>query len=460
MTHLAIIGGGGFRVPLIVHALTTSHRTLRLSRLTLIDVDDERLTAMRAIVTDQLRSSPHLDFELTTTNDLAAGLIGADVIFVAVRPGGVEGRVIDELTALEHDFLGQETVGVAGMAYALRTIPVARDIAATIADVVPDAWTINFTNPAGVITQAMREYLGPRVVGICDTPIALLRRARSALDLAPATSGSFDYLGLNHLGWLRSLVVDGADRLPELLSDEARLGTLEEAQLMGTQWISRVGALPNEYLFYYYRHREALAAISASETRGQFLAAQQHHFYELCTHEEHPYELWNRTRAARDASYMAEGRAPEDRYARETAEIEQGGYQEVALDAMTAFLHDEPATMILNVGNTDTPDGAPIIPGLPNDAVIEVGCHVDARGAHPWPIAPARGDMLALMLAIKECDALLLSATKHGDYELAARAFGTHPLVDSVDAADALLTAYCERIPAIREAFSYPHPLP
>ncbi|OKL53343.1 hypothetical protein BSZ39_10070 [Bowdeniella nasicola] len=455
MTHLALIGGGGFRVPLIIHALSTSSRALRLSHITLIDTDTARLAAMQRVVADQLAASG-LSIEISTTTDLADGLRGADVVFVAVRPGGTDGRVTDELTALAHDFLGQETVGVGGMAYALRTLPVARRIAAAIAEHAPDAWTINFTNPAGVITQAMREHLGRRVVGICDTPIGLLRRARTALSIPTDADVRFDYLGLNHLGWLRSLSIDGTDRLPELLADEAALSQLEEGQLIGAQWVARLGALPNEYLFYYYCHREALAAVRSSETRGQFLAAQQRQFYDLCIHDDAPFELWNRTRAERDASYMAEGRAPEERFGRAAAEIAQGGYQEVALDAMTAFLHDESATMILNVGNTDTPDGTPIIAGLPDDAVIEVGCTVDARGAHPWPIAPPRGDMLALMAAIKECDALLLTATATGDYDLAARAFGVHPLVDSVAAADALLTEYCERVPAIREALAGP----
>ncbi|MDO5700673.1 MAG: 6-phospho-beta-glucosidase [Bowdeniella nasicola] len=440
MTSLAIIGGGGFRVPLIVHALATS--PLRLQRLTLMDEDPDRLHTMREVVSRQLHEADlHLDLRVTA--DLAEAVRGADVIFVAVRVSGTQGRVSDELLALEHGLLGQETVGVGGMAYALRTIPVARRIAATIAQENPGAWTINFTNPAGVITQAMRESLGRRVVGICDTPIGLLRRARRALGVHPGEDVDFDYLGLNHLGWLRSLSVAGTDLLPDLLADEQRLAGLEEAELMGTRWIQRLGALPNEYLYYYYRHREARAAITARQTRGQFLHAQQADFYRTAATSTDPYTLWDRTRAERDASYMAEARAEDDRFGRDAEEIAQGGYQDVALAAMYALLHDAPARMILNVGNTDTPDGSPVIAGLSEDAVIEVGCTVDADGAHPWPIAPARGDMLGLMAQIKECDTLLLAATQRRDVDLAVRAFALHPLVDSVDAAEALLTAYC-----------------
>src|SRR5690606_1674670 len=127
-----------------------------------------------------------------------------------------------------------------------------------IATHAPKAWTINFTNPAGILTEAMRQVLGNRVVSICDTPIGLVRRVASAVGQDPRDV-AFDYVGLNHLGWLRTLVVDGTDRLPELLADDTRLDTIEEARLLGFDWVRALGAVPNEYLFYYDRHREALA---------------------------------------------------------------------------------------------------------------------------------------------------------------------------------------------------------
>lgn len=443
MWSLAIVGGGGFRVPLIVSALA-SHG-LPLAKLILIDPDQPRLAVMERIVADQLQRTPEYQPEIITTADMAA-LRDADIIFVAMRIGGVGGRVRDERIALAHGLLGQETVGIGGMAYALRTLPAARHLAKTIARLAPGAWTINFTNPAGVITEAMASYLGARVVGICDTPIALLRRASSALGLdQPACD--FDYLGLNHLGWLRAVRVDGSDLLPKLIGDDAKLKTMEETDLFGTELIRTIGAIPNEYLFYYYCHRQALAGVQRGQTRGEFLAAQQREFYDACCHEPAPFALWEQTRRSRDASYMAEARPADQKDARAASEVDQGGYHNVAVELMGAVLADRPATMILNVANAAA--GCPVVPGLAADAVVEVGCRVDSSGASPIPIAPPRADMLALMQAIKACDQLLLTASAAGDERLARRAFATHPLVDSYRAAMAAFDDYLAATPSL-----------
>ena len=127
----------------------------------------------------------------------------------------------------------------------------------------------------------MRSVLGERVIGICDTPIGLVNRTLNALGVADEerTDVSFDYVGLNHLGWLRSLSVDGRDILPRLFADEAALGSMEESRAIGTDWIRALGALPNEYLFYYYCHREAMARIHQDQTRGEYLRDQQEAFY-------------------------------------------------------------------------------------------------------------------------------------------------------------------------------------
>ncbi len=139
----------------------------------------------------------------TATTDLDEALDGADFVFTAIRVGGLAGRVVDERVALDLGVLGQETVGPGGIAYALRTLPVARRLAQQVAPLAPDAWVINFTNPAGLVTEAMRRVLGERVIGICDSPIGLAR-GPSARSGCPR-SDAIDYAGLNHLGWLRAL---------------------------------------------------------------------------------------------------------------------------------------------------------------------------------------------------------------------------------------------------------------
>ena len=166
----------------------------------------------------------------------------------AIRVGGLAARVQDERVALGLGLLGQETTGPGGIAYALRTIPVARSIAERVRAVAPQAWFINFTNPAGMVTEAMRDVLGDRVVGICDTPITMARRAAGLLGVDPRTRVELDYVGLNHLGWLRSLEQGGRDLLPGLLADHDALTGFEEGRLFGAAWLRALGSIPNEYL--------------------------------------------------------------------------------------------------------------------------------------------------------------------------------------------------------------------
>src|SRR5262249_45119700 len=175
--------------------------------------------------------------------------------------------------------LGQETVGPGGVAYGLRTVPVLVRIAERIAAVAPDAWTIQFTNPVGMVTEAMGRVLGDRVIGICDSPVGLFRRVAWLLGV-PADRVWFDYAGLNHLGWLTAARVGGQDRLPGRLADPAALARIEEGRLFGPDWLAALGAIPNEYLFYYYATREAIAAVrTRGSTRGEYLAGQQEAFY-------------------------------------------------------------------------------------------------------------------------------------------------------------------------------------
>jgi len=441
---LTLLGGGGFRVPLVYGALLGDHAAGRVDEVTLHDLDPRRLTAIAQVLAARAEGVADAP-RIRATTDLDDAITGADFVFSAVRVGGLTGRTVDERVALSEGVLGQETVGAGGIAYGLRTLPVALDIARRVARLAPDAWVINFTNPAGLVTEAMAAHLGDRVIGICDSPSSLGRRAAHALGVAPDRA-RLDYAGLNHLGWLRRVVVDGVDRLPELLADATALGSFEEGRLFGADWLRALGCIPNEYLHYYYFHREAVAAATAAvHTRGAFLLDQQTRFYRRSAEPgvtpAEAWQAWEATRMERESTYMAENRQAVGAGDRSDADLESGGYEQVALALMRAIALDERATLILNVRNRHT------LTAVDAAAVVEVPCLVDADGAHPLAVDDLADHAAALVASVKAVERAVIEAATTGSRTAALRAFAVHPLVDSVGVARRLLDAYQQQLP-------------
>ncbi|MFI5755124.1 6-phospho-beta-glucosidase [Streptomyces sp. NPDC051569] len=444
--RLTILGGGGFRVPLVYRALLRDRGAGRVTRVALHDVDAGRLAAVARVLADQASGVADAP-EVTVSTDLDEALRGADFVFSAIRVGGLDGRAADERVALAEGVLGQETVGAGGIAYGLRTVPVAVDIARRVARLAPGAWVINFTNPAGLVTEAMSRVLGDRVIGICDSPVGLGRRVARVLGVDPDEAW-FDYVGLNHLGWLRGLRVGGRDVLPRLLADPAALGSFEEGRLFGPEWLDSLGAIPNEYLHYYYFNRETVRAYTdAEQTRGAFLRDQQAGFYgELGRADGAPgsaLDAWHRTLAEREATYMAANRDAAGVGERDDEDLESGGYEKIALALMRAISRDERATLILNVRNRST------LSVLDPEAVIEVPCFVDANGAHPVAVDPLPYHAVGLVTSVKAVEREVLAAAESGSRANAVKAFALHPLVDSVPVARRLLDGYTRAHPGL-----------
>ncbi|GGX95695.1 6-phospho-beta-glucosidase [Streptomyces minutiscleroticus] len=440
--RLTILGGGGFRVPLVYGALLGDRAAGRVTHVVLHDLDADRLTAVSRVLAEQAADVPDAP-EVTATTDLDEALRGADFVFSAIRVGGLEGRAADERVALAEGVLGQETVGAGGIAYGLRTVPVADDIARRVARLAPDAWVINFTNPAGLVTEAMSRHLGDRVIGICDSPVGLGRRVARVLGADPREAW-IDYVGLNHLGWVRGLRVDGRDELPRLLADPRLLGSFEEGRLFGPDWLRALGMIPNEYLHYYYFNRETVRAYQEAErTRGAFLRDQQARFYAQAVRPgTSALAAWESTRAEREATYMSENRDTAGAGEREADDL-SGGYEKVALALMRAVARDERTTLILNVRNGRT------LAALDADAVIEVPCLVDAGGAHPVAADPLPDHATGLVCSVKAVEREVLAAAASGSRATAVKAFALHPLVDSVGVARRLVDGYTAAHPGL-----------
>src|SRR3954451_21774410 len=441
---LALLRGGGFRTPAIYRALAEGSTRTRYDAVVLYDVDQARLDRVAAVLSgfdERLGRS----VALTTTTDLEAAVDGADVVYCAVRVGGIAGRLLDETAALAEGVIGQETTGAGGITFALRTVPVVMDIAEVVAKRAPGALFINFTNPVGLVTEAVRRVLGDRAIGICDAPQALCRRVAAALDREPEDLW-FDYFGINHLGWLRAVLHQGRDLLPGLLADERRLESFEEGRLFGRDWLRSIAMIPNEYLYYYDFTTEALAGMQAGRVRAEFLQRQQDTFYAGGGSPQEALVSWEDDLAEREGSYMNEAwSGREDQLRRVAAARETGGYGRLSLDLVDALHGDRPEVLILNVANRSS------LPFLDEAAVVEVPCVVGRGAIVPVAMGSVPMAAEARILAVRAAERLAIQAAMSRSRKVAIQALAMHPLVPSVAVARRILERHLAATPGLAE---------
>lgn len=444
---IALLGGGGFRVPMVYGALLARAQRLGLEEVALYDVEEWRLAQIRPVL-EGLERERGEQLPFRSTLRLEEALEGADFVFCAIRVGQLEGRVVDEQVPLDEGVVGQETTGPGGICFALRTVPVMLELAQAVAERAPQAWFVNFTNPAGLVTEAIQDTLGGRVVGICDSPAGLFRRVAAALGRRPEELW-FDYFGLNHLGWLRGVHDGERDLLPDLLADDERLGSFEEGRLFGGEWLRSLGMIPNEYLFFHYFSSDTVGALrSGLESRGEFLLHQQAEFYD--TNGRTPAEAldaWRATRREREATYFEEARAAAGMSAAEEWE-DVGGYEGQAIAVVEAIAFNERRVLILNTANRSS------LPFLDEQAVVEVPCVVGSAGIVPVAVGDVPGHARALIESIKEVERTTILAALTGSRELAVKALALHPLVPSVNTARRIFDAYVGRQAELAGLFS------
>jgi 6-phospho-beta-glucosidase len=444
---LTIVGGGGFRVPLVYTALLGLRERLGIDEVVLHDIDRARLDRIAPVLSG-LAIEHEVQLPFRGTTDLVDAVRGADFVLCAIRVGQLEGRVVDEAVPLGLGVLGQETTGPGGICFALRTIPVMVQLAETMARHAPNAWLINFTNPAGMVTEAVQRVLGDRAIGICDSPAGLFRRVARALD-RDHDELWFDYFGLNHLGWLHGVRDRDRELLPELLAADERLDTFEEGRLFGGEWLRSLEMIPNEYLYYFYYAADTVNAIRQSpESRGAFLLRQQSAFY--AEGEQPPaqaLESWRATRHDRERTYMAEARSAAGDGCDHEIDA-NGGYEGEAMAVLDAIANNTRAVLILNTANRSA------LPFLDERAVVEVPCIVGRSGPVPVAVGEVAPHARALVETMKDVERTTIDAALSGSRQQAIRALALHPLVPSVTTAREIFEGYCERLPGLREAFA------
>jgi 6-phospho-beta-glucosidase len=445
VTRVAILGGGGFRTPLAYMALQAVAQRVGLSDLVLHDVDPARLEHM-SLVLDGLAAEAGRPLLVRRTTDLEQAVADVDFVWCAIRVGGLPAREVDERIPVQHGVIGQETTGPGGIAFALRTVPSLLRIAEVVARLAPRAWFINFTNPVGMTTEAVQRVLGDRAIGVCDTPTALCRRVARALG-REIDQLWFDYFGLNHLGWLRAVLDGPTDRMPGLLADERTLASIEEAALLGTDYLRRIGMLPNEYLAYYVRSSAVLRSLRAGAGRAAFLVRQQGAFYSRQLSEpQQALQAWRAAWLEREQTYMAEV-ATTPRESTVHAAAVQTGYAEVAADLLEALVCNRRRVMVLNVRNRSS------LPFLDRQAVVEVPCVVGAHGATPVSVGEVPDEARELILTVKQVERHALTAATEDSRSAALQALALHPLVPSPAVAERILDGYIAAQPGLRERF-------
>lgn len=436
MHKVAIIGGGGVRTPLVVHGLARSKQQLATSELALFDVDRGR-----ADITARLGREivGRLDggFQIRIASSLEDAVEGADFVLNSIRAGGMSARARDERIAIEHGLAGQETTGPGGAAMALRTLPVTLAQAKVVERVAPGAWFINFTNPAGLITQALTQHTKLKVIGICDTPIELFHSIAHALG-EPFHEMAFDYAGLNHLGWVRRVMLRGEDVTERAL--EVYSSNLFDADLIQT-----LRLIPSEYLFFYYSQQKAHQnQLRAGASRGEELERLNRDLFQQLAAEDPADALatYRHYLLRRNASYMkleaqggsAFGVTTEDYDPFETAT----GYHRIAIDVMTGLVSERPREIVLNVPN----HGA--IEDLEPEDVVEVPCDVDRAGARPHHTGRLPEAVRGLVQAVKAYERTAIRAAIEGSASLARLAMLEYPIIGQWELATRLLHSLCE----------------
>ena len=362
---VAVVGGGSTYTPELVEGFVTRGDRLPVDELVLLDIDRERLDVVGALAERMMRRAGWSG-RLTLTDDRVEAIDGADFVIVQLRVGGNQARYRDETIPPRFGCIGQETTGPGGFAKALRTVPVVLELAELTAERgAPGAWFVDFTNPTGLVTQALLDQ-GHRAIGLCNVAIGFQREFASMFEVDPS-SVQLDHVGLNHLTWERKVLIDGEDRLPALLEaledpdSPAQAYRRELEAETHLDLVQALRAIPSYYLHYYYDVDRVLAAQQAGET----LAAE-----EVMKIEAGLLELY------RDPTLDTKPKLLEER---------GGAFYSDAAAALVASLHAGTGDVqVVNLRN----DGA--IANLPDDAVVEISATIDREGAHPIATERAR----------------------------------------------------------------------
>lgn len=425
---IAVIGGGSSYTPELVEGFINHHDALPVRELWLVDIEaGARKLNIVGNLAKRMVERSGLPIAVHLTTDRRQAIEGADFVSTQIRVGQLDARARDEAIPPKYGVIGQETTGPGGMLKALRTIPVILDICRDIEELAPNAWLLNFTNPAGMVTEAVLRYSKVKTAGLCNAPIGLIKQVSGKYGVPPEQVYA-EFVGLNHLHWVSRVEVGGEDKLDEMLADTAGYSA---ANVPAREWnpvfLRSLRALPSYYLKYFYMTdamlEEQLESLGRGENRAEVVKRVEEELFTLYSDPE---------------------------LKEKPKQLEQRGgafYSEAAVNLMVSLHNGSNDIQTLNVANRG------IIDFLPDDASIEVNCVVTKTGPLPLPITTFPPMAKGLIHAVKTYERLAIDAAVTGDRDLALQALVHHPLVPSVQTAMDLLEEMLEANKALLPKF-------
>ena len=414
---IAIIGGGSSYTPEIIEGFINRYDELPVKEIWLVDIEEgkEKLEIVGNLAVRMVKKAG-IDCKVVLTLDRRSALENADFVTTQFRVGLLDARIRDEKIPLRYGCIGQETTGAGGFAKALRTIPVILDICKDMEDLCPEAWLINFTNPSGIVTEAVLKHSKIKCLGLCNVPVHMQKMAASVLD-AEEDEVFVHFAGLNHLVWGRNIYHQGQDVTEKVIASLAKDILSGVKNIPENEWVAEqiidLKMMPCPYHRYYYLTDEMLVeeveAAKSTGTRGEVVKKVEAELFAL-------YQ---------DPDLDVKPKQLEER----------GGqfYSDAACNLINAIYNDKRIVMPVNVQNK----GA--IADLPDDVVIETSSLIAKHGAAPLNTGKVETKIRGLMQVVKAYEELTIEAAVTGDYGVALQALTMHPLVTSSGVAKKIL---------------------
>lgn len=408
---IVTIGGGSSYTPEFVEGLIKRHKELPVRELWLVDIEKgkEKLEIVGNLAKRMVKKAG-LPITIYTTFDRKEALKDADFVTTQMRVGLLEARIKDERIPLKHGMIGQETNGAGGLFKALRTIPVLLEIAEQMHELCPNAWLINFTNPAGIVTEAVMKYSQhKKIIGVCNVPINTKMTIATLLDVPPDQL-TITFAGLNHMSYGLDVHVNGESRLNDvidLVTDPAHEVTMKN--IIPLPWekafMKALGCIPSPYHRYYYKTDEILQKeleeFKQGKTRAEVVKQLEDELFEL--YKDPDLDIKPPQLEKRGGAY----------------------YSDAACNLISSIYNDKGDVQTLNTRN----EGA--ITNLPNDTIVEVNCIVTKQGPIPLAVGELPYSINGLIQQIKSFELVAIEAAVTGSYEQALLALCINPLITS-----------------------------